>query len=163
MTFQISQRFVMAKGSQNLFVKPDFENKCLVAELVKNCIYFKVQERGMIAGNYVDITLFQTRWELCYRKSKNMHWLESDQNRILKLDYRQADLFGIAIDSMYKGELSGESACEVMEMIFSFTELEHLPKNAQSWVEKYFPRYFKFEQNRIDRANNKVCKEVLET
>jgi hypothetical protein len=164
MTFQASQRFIMTKSNQDLSARPDFENRYLVAEPVDNGICFKVQEKGKVAGNHVDITLFETYWELHYRKSKNAHWLENDQKRILKIgSSRKAGLFGLAFNALWNGDLIGESACETVEMIFSFAELENLPKNEQSWVEKYFPKYFKLEQNRIDRANNKVCKEVLET
>jgi hypothetical protein len=164
MTFQATQRFVMSKANQSLSAKPDFENKCLVAEPTEYGICFKVQEKGKVAGNLVDITLFETYWEFCYRKAKKTHWLENDQKRIIKFGSPQkANIFSLAFDALYNGDLIGESACETVEMIFNFVELEHLPKNEQSWVEKYFPRYFKLEQDRIDRANNKVCKEVLET
>jgi hypothetical protein len=159
MSFLYKARLVLDKRSSQglpIKVRTDFERRRLIVEPAGDSIKFLAQEDGNLAGNRVDVTIATTEWKVA-----GNFWLQNDQKRKIDLTELSGPTYLTLFYALDSGQLLGEAAEYAVHEILRFVEVMNKPKDGKSWLETYFPEYFKYEQSLIDRAHVKIVKRTM--
>lgn len=127
----------------------------------QECLRFLVKERTDFLDNDVDVVHLEVDW--MYSHINGVHAFTDDEGRKWTPDIEVGDVMGPAITGMFNGELTGDTAAGIiMELLLQLEVEVHRPWE-NFWMEKYFPKFFKYYRDRLEKRKLRKVKDVMES
>jgi hypothetical protein len=167
MGFKVNNRFEFNTGSETKPVTEEFKKsrKNIVVEFDKECVTFMVIQKESIIGKDAIVIVLSIDWELSHNSQNNIYtaacFIDGENIRQIDIDPNIGQYVYHLVNGLNHGEVTGNIARPLIRLIFRELEIKDAPSD--SWVKEHFPKFFKYEENEIERQKRKIVKEVMKT